>query len=126
MIADEMSFAGIEIKVLGLVQSVFDAVVAAFYVPAHTFHDGGEVDPPELGRDAELFCLPDFNDSIRRIDEYLRGDSARVQTGAARWTPIHEGHGLVMGKRVLDQVRSGAGADDDDIVFFHQAAFPIR
>jgi hypothetical protein len=66
----------------------------------HSLHDQGEVNGGDLRSDAVLFCFPDLNDSIRRIDNELCGDSTDVQAGAARWPLVYEGYGLVMGERV--------------------------
>jgi hypothetical protein len=78
-----------------------------------------EIDVFNLRGNAEFFRFPDFDDSIRRIDEDFRGDSTGIEAGAAQRSLVHEGHGLVMLKRVLDKIRARARADDNDVVFFH-------
>src|SRR5512147_661270 len=120
VISGEMGLAGIEVEVLRLFQRLPDAVMALLHRRPHPLHDGCEIDVPHFGRDAELLRFPDFNDSIRRIDEDLRGDSSHVETGSSRRSPVHEGDGLAVLERILDEVRPASGAYYDDVVFFHE------
>src|SRR5512143_1904638 len=120
VISGEMGLAGIEVKVLRLFQCLPDAVMALSDRRPHPLHDGREIDVPHFGRDAELRRFPDFNDSIRRIDEDLRGDSPHVETGSSRRSPVHEGDGLIVLERILDKVRPAAGAYYDNVVFLHE------
>ena len=121
-----MGFAGIEVEVLRLFQRLPDAVMALLHRRPHPLHDGREIDVFHFGRDAELLRFPDFNDSIRRIDEDLRRDSPDVETGASYRAPVYEGDGLSVLKRILDDVRSAAGAYYNNVVFFHGLPVPFR
>ena len=125
VISGEMGLAEIEVEVLRLLQRLLDAVMALPDRCPHPLHDGRKIDVPHLGRDAEFFRFPDFNDSIRRIDEDLRGDSPHVETGASHRALVHEGDGLVVLQRILDEVRPAAGADDDNVVFLHGSPIPF-
>jgi hypothetical protein len=87
---------------------------------AHPFHDGAEIDLLDLGLDAELLCFPDFNDSIRRIDEDFGRDSAHVEARAAHRPLVHDRQALLVGQNILKEVRACSGADDDHVVFFHE------
>ena len=121
IVAGEAGLAPVKIELLGLPHRLLHAVVAFLDRTAHTLHDGGEVDLRYLGRNAEPFRLPDLHDSIRRIDEDLGGYSAHIKAGPSHGPLVHEGQGLVVGQGVLDEVRSGPGADDDDVVFLHDS-----
>jgi len=86
---------------------------------SHPLHDAVKVDMGDIGRDAELFRFPYFNDSIRRIDEDLGGDSTRIQAGTAHGTPVHDGDGFLVLQRVFNEIRARPGADDDHVIFLH-------
>jgi len=93
--------------------------MALFDRRPHPLHDRGEVNFLDFRRDAKFFRFPDLNDSIRRIDENFRGDSAGVQARASHGSFVHERDGLLVLQRIFDNIRTRPGADDDDVVFFH-------
>jgi hypothetical protein len=97
-------------------------VMASLYDLSHPVHERPEIDARDLGGHAEFFRFADFYDSIPRIDENLRRNSADVQTGSAGGAFVHQGRAESVFQGILDNERSAPGTDNDYIILFHDVA----
>jgi hypothetical protein len=98
-------------------------VMATLYDISHPVHEGPKIDILDLGGYAKFFRRADLYDSIPRIDENLRRNSADVQTRSAGRAFVHEGRAEAVFEGALDNERAASGTDHDHVVLFHESFF---
>jgi hypothetical protein len=77
---------------------------------------------PDLSVNTEFSRIQDIGDPVGRVNQHLGGDTPYIDARSPHVSPVDEGDVLIGCEGLESDAQSDAGADDDDIVFFHDSS----